>query len=65
MPDAQEVLVEYHYRYSNFEYWLDIMVDRIVYAEVGPFDTPNERTKAKTIMENILRKKGARDVANA
>lgn len=57
-----EVILEYIYRETDGEFWLDLNVNRQPYAQVGPFDTPQERQRAHDDLLATLRSTGAADL---
>jgi hypothetical protein len=57
-----DTVVEYVYRQQDGEFWLDIVADRMPWAQIGPFSTEAERHAAKADMLNMMRSMGAKDL---
>lgn len=58
-----EAVVEYVFRdMSSGALWLDIVVNREPYVQIGPFDTETERQRAHDDLLKTMRSMGAKDV---
>ena len=56
-----EAMVEYLYRETDGQFWLDVHVDRQPYASLGPF-TERERYVALADLLNMVRSLGGKDL---
>lgn len=57
-----DALVEYIYRDTNGRFWLDVVVDRRLWAHLGPYETEAQRDAVKADLLNMMRSFGARDM---
>lgn len=60
-PRAMAV-VEYFYRESDSEFWIDVRVDRAARDSLGPFRTATERQRAYDDLMTMMRSTGAVDL---
>ncbi len=57
-----KVIVEYHFRDSGDEFWIDVEVDGYPYMQCGPFDTATERQRMFDDLMAMTRSLGAKDL---
>lgn len=58
----KQCIIEYCYRATDGEFWIDVWVDRELYAILGPFATATERQRAHDDLMATMRSQGARDL---
>ena len=59
-----EVVVQYIHRDAPGEFWIDIMADGQLYAQLGPFASTDERQHALDDLLAMTRAHGAKDIPN-
>jgi hypothetical protein len=57
-----EAVVEYLHQEVNGEFWLEIRANGEKWAQLGPFDTKEERQRAQDDMLSMMRQLGAKDL---
>lgn len=66
-PPAQQttVIAEYVFRdMATGEFWLDVVIDRQPYAQIGPFATAEERQRTHDDLLQMVRSLGGKDMPN-
>ncbi len=61
--EKTEVIAEFLFRDAlDGEFWIDVRMNRLPYAQIGPFATATERQRAHDDLMNMTRSLGAKDL---
>ena len=63
-PKLQYVVEQVFRDMNTGALWIDILIDRVYYASLGPFSSEAERQKASDDFAECARSLGAKDVPN-
>ncbi len=62
MSEHRTEIIETAFRQKDEEFWIDVLVNRTPYAEIGPFDTDGERQRACDDLLGMMRSLGGLDL---